>query len=81
MKSNTHIMGMMKFAESINQRFIQHQNDNILIRNKAGVFLMNLFQALPPEFVQQFYPEAVDMLVTVKTVKDKSFYLFDWICS
>ena len=52
MKSNTHIMDMMRFAESINQRFIKH-----------------------------FYPEAVDMLVTVKIVKDKAFYLFDWICS
>lgn len=47
MKSNTHIIDMMKFAESINQKFIKYQNDNILIRNKAGVFLMNLFQALP----------------------------------
>jgi hypothetical protein len=74
-------MDIIKFAEAVNQKFIKHQNDNILVRNKAGVYLLNLFQALPQEFVQQFYPEAIDMLVTVKTTKDKAFYLFEWICS
>ena len=81
MQSSNHMMDVMKFAETINQKFIKHQNDNILVRNKAGVFLLNLFQALPAEFIQQFYPEAIDMLVSVKTTKDKTFYLFEWICS
>ena len=77
--NNSQLMDMIRFSEAMNQKFMKTQTDNILLRNKAGVFLLNLLQALPEEFTQQFYPEAVDTLVQVKTAKDKVFLLFEWI--
>lgn len=42
-QNSNQLMDLIKFSELINQKFIKVQNENILVRNKAGVFLVNLF--------------------------------------
>ncbi len=38
-----------------------------------------MLEALPEDFSQKLYPEGVDLMVSVKTCRDKLYYMFEAI--
>ena len=41
--------------------------------------MLNILEALPDDFSQKLYPEGIDLIVTIKTARDKLYYLFDTV--
>jgi hypothetical protein len=72
---------MMKHSEIVNERYLKLQNEFSQVKNKVGVYVLNILEALPEDFSHKLYPEGIDLIVALKTARDKLYYLFETVSS
>lgn len=77
--NNIQFLEIMRHCEQVNEKYLRLQSEFSEVKNKAGVYVLNILEALPEKFRQDFYPEGIDLIVAIKNARDKLYYLFETI--
>lgn len=77
--NNIQYLEVMRHCEQTNEKYLKLQEEFSQVKNKVGVYILNIQEALPGEFRDKFYPEGIDLLIAVKTARDKLYYLFETV--
>ncbi len=69
--NNIQFLEIMRHCEQVNEKYLRLQSEFAEVKNKAGVYVLNILEALPEKFRQDFYPEGIDLVVAIKNARDK----------
>lgn len=48
----------MKSVQQITENYLKQQNEFSKIKNRVGVYVLSMLEALPDDFSMKLYPEA-----------------------
>jgi hypothetical protein len=70
---------LSKLHQATQEQYLQFQLMMGTVRHYSGVFLANLYETLPEQFISNFYPNLCTLLLKITATNHHLYLLFELI--